>query len=79
MQQRFPGKTVPGTPDVCFADRLRSGEPLHRWHPADPGVHRISEVQLMTGEGMVANFDEGTGSYDPYEFEVALAVASATR
>ena len=78
VQQRFPGKQAQ-VPDVCFVDNLRPGEPLHAWHPADPGVHQISEVQLMTHWGVTASLDERSGNYDPYEFEVALGVASPDR
>ena len=72
VQQRFPGKTAQN-PDVCFVNRPAAGEPLHSWHPPDPGVHVISEASVMSEAGAVGYWDAG------HEIEVALAIASASR
>ena len=72
VQQRFPGKTAQN-PDVCFVNRPTAGAPLHSWHPPDPGVHAISEASVMSEAGAVGYWDDG------YEFNVALAIASASR
>ena len=72
VQQRFPGKTAQN-PDVCLVNRPTAGEPLLSWNPRDPGVHALTEASVMSEAGAVGYWDDG------YEFNVALAIASASR